>query len=73
MNTDLGPIAARLQDDLRQTAEKQAPTLEHINDALQRLDNGEFGYCERCSAPIALSRLMKNPAARYCTNCVPDE
>jgi DnaK suppressor protein len=37
--------------------------------ALQRIDEGSFGTCERCSEPIAEKRLEALPFARYCIDC----
>lgn len=40
-----------------------------VNDALIRLDNGEFGICESCGRPIILKRLDAVPWTRYCRAC----
>ena len=40
-----------------------------VNDALIRLDNGEFGICESCGRPISLKRLDAVPWTRYCRDC----
>ncbi len=37
--------------------------------ALQKIDDGSFGTCERCSEPIAEKRLDALPFARYCIDC----
>jgi DnaK suppressor protein len=37
--------------------------------ALQKIDEGGFGACERCSEPIADRRLEALPFARYCIDC----
>ena len=34
-----------------------------IDEALERITNGEFGYCEETSEPISLSRLEARPIA----------
>jgi RNA polymerase-binding transcription factor DksA len=38
-------------------------------DALRRIDDGEFGVCERCRQPIADERLEAMPHTRYCVAC----
>lgn len=38
-----------------------------VNDALQRLEEGSFGYCEDCEEPITEKRLQAIP---YCTTCI---
>lgn len=37
--------------------------------ALQKIEDGSYGTCERCSEPIAEKRLDALPFARYCINC----
>ncbi|MGV8948872.1 MAG: TraR/DksA family transcriptional regulator [Candidatus Paracaedibacter sp.] len=39
---------------------------QEIEDALQRIDEGVYGYCEETSEPIGLKRLLALPYARYC-------
>ncbi|SDM48378.1 transcriptional regulator, TraR/DksA family [Fictibacillus solisalsi] len=40
--------------------------LKSINEALKRIDNGEYGYCKTCGQPIAAERLEALPATAYC-------
>ena len=37
-----------------------------IDDALLRIELGQYGLCEECGRPIELERLEVQPAARYC-------
>lgn len=39
---------------------------QDIESALQRIDDGVFGYCEETGEPIGLKRLLAIPYARYC-------
>lgn len=43
--------------------------LLEIDDALQRLDNGDFGSCANCNTEITKARLRALPWAKYCINC----
>lgn len=43
--------------------------LEQIEAALRRLDEGTYGKCANCDAPIAASRLKVLPAALLCIKC----
>jgi DnaK suppressor protein len=43
--------------------------LREVVTALQKIDDGSFGACERCSQPIAEKRLDALPSARYCIAC----
>jgi DnaK suppressor protein len=43
--------------------------LREVTSALQKIEDGSFGTCERCSESIADKRLDALPFARYCINC----
>jgi DnaK suppressor protein len=43
--------------------------LRDVVAALQKIDNGSFGSCERCGEAIADKRLEALPFARYCIDC----
>ena len=43
--------------------------LRRIDQALKRLDAGEYGLCTRCREPIAEARLRALPFAVCCRQC----
>lgn len=43
--------------------------LSEIHAALQRLEDGSYGICERCTEPIPWQRLEVLPMSRLCTPC----
>jgi len=43
--------------------------LQAIEEALQRLENGTYGICERCGQPIDPARLEVIPEATLCIKC----
>jgi RNA polymerase-binding transcription factor len=43
--------------------------LSEIVAALERLETGSYGICERCDDPIPLERLEVLPMTRLCTPC----
>ena len=43
--------------------------LDEIDAALQRLEDGSYGICERCVEPILWERLETLPMSRLCTTC----
>lgn len=43
--------------------------LELIDEALQRIEAGEFGDCINCGEPVQEKRLEAVPWARYCLRC----
>jgi DnaK suppressor protein len=40
-----------------------------INEALERIDDEEYGSCQNCEKEINPKRLDAIPWARYCLNC----
>ena len=43
--------------------------LKDVSEALERIENSEYGFCERCEEPIPEKRLRAVPWARYCVTC----
>ncbi len=43
--------------------------LRLINEAIDRLNNGDYGTCLRCEEPIPQRRLEVIPWAKYCVHC----
>jgi DnaK suppressor protein len=43
--------------------------LQQVRRALERLDAGIYGDCAECGEPIALQRLLAEPAAERCASC----
>jgi len=43
--------------------------LQLVQDALERLDNGEFGICTACGGEVQQKRLDAVPWARHCIEC----
>ena len=43
--------------------------LSEVEAAIDRLEKGTYGRCERCGQPISPSRVEAKPAARRCIAC----
>ena len=43
--------------------------LYNIEEALRRIEDGSYGKCQDCGAPIALPRLKRLPYTRLCIEC----
>nr|WP_201468859.1 TraR/DksA family transcriptional regulator [Microbacterium hydrocarbonoxydans] len=52
-----------------QTAAAHRLTITQISAALDRVDTGTYGRCERCGEPIAPARLEVVPHASACIDC----
>lgn len=45
---------------------KLSTLLREVDSALQRMDDGSYGFCEECHEAVEQERLMANPLCRYC-------
>lgn len=49
--------------------ERERNFLTQINNALDRIADGEYGYCLNCGNPIKKKRLEARPMAAECIEC----
>lgn len=54
-------------------ASSEQDLLNQIDEALQRIEEGNYAVCETCSKPIAQKRLLAVPYARFCIKCQSEE
>lgn len=45
------------------TRDRERKLLKKVQAALQRIENGDYGYCEETGDPIGVARLMARPTA----------
>jgi DnaK suppressor protein len=78
MGVGSGNLDGNFADSSQVTAERGelealagtlSETLEEIESALTKLDDGTYGRCEECGGAIAEARLEAMPAARLCITC----
>ena len=50
-------------------ASKSGRLLYHIDEALRRIKDGNFGKCQECGEDISAARLEAVPHARLCIAC----
>jgi len=61
---------ADIQDDIEfALIQMKSETLNKINDALTRLEQGDYGNCFDCGSEIAEKRLRALPFAVRCKDC----
>lgn len=61
---------ADIQDDIEfALIQMKSETLHRIEEALQRLEDGKFGYCFECGDEISERRLRALPFAVRCKDC----
>jgi len=60
-----------LQDQAMASAlsRRRGVQLERIAAALERIDEGNYGVCLKCSNPIPTERLDFDPTAFFCPEC----
>lgn len=62
---DLGTETFDRERDLSILEQVEAE-LGYVEDALGRLEQGNYGICEACGKPIGEERLKALPASRFC-------
>ena len=62
-------VASYDKNALHQQAELASRQLRMLDDALHRIDAGDYGECTMCGKEIAFARLEAIPWARYCVDC----
>ncbi len=50
-------------------SENESRQLTLINEALERIEDDEYGLCQNCENEINPKRLNAVPWARYCLDC----
>ena len=67
---DLEHSDADIQESLeRALLQMRAETLTRVDEALVRLDAGQYGFCRECESEIAEPRLRALPFAVRCQAC----
>jgi len=49
--------------------DRESKLIKKIKKALERIDNGTFGICEKCGEEISLKRLAARPVTTQCIDC----
>ena len=51
------------------TRDRERKLTKKINQSLDDLDSGDYGYCESCGTDIGIRRLEARPTANLCIDC----
>jgi DnaK suppressor protein len=51
------------------TRDRERKLIKKIDEALGRIDDHEYGYCEACGVEIGIRRLEARPTATLCIDC----
>lgn len=49
--------------------DRQRKLINKIEESIQSIDNGDYGYCEECGIEIGIRRLEARPTATLCIDC----
>ncbi|MBC8200001.1 MAG: RNA polymerase-binding protein DksA [Desulfobacteraceae bacterium] len=49
--------------------DRENKLIKKIKKALDRIDNGTFGICEKCGEDISIKRLKARPVTTQCIEC----
>ncbi len=52
--------------------DREREKLRNIDEALLRIEDGDYGICEECGCDIPIGRLRAMPFAHYCVKCKED-
>jgi len=49
--------------------DRERKLIKKIDEAIGRIEAGEYGYCDSCGVEIGLKRLEARPTATMCIDC----
>lgn len=64
-----GAMAAEADDETIAMLHHEQSELAATRQALDRIDSGDYGFCQECGEPIGLARLEVVPQAHLCVSC----
>ncbi len=51
------------------TRDRERKLIKKIDESLEAIESGEYGYCEACGVEIGVRRLEARPTATMCIDC----
>lgn len=49
--------------------DRERKLINKIDEAIQKIDNHDYGYCDECGIEIGMRRLEARPTATLCIDC----
>ena len=49
--------------------DRERRLIKKINETIDKIKSGDYGYCESCGIEIGLERLQARPTASMCIEC----
>jgi DnaK suppressor protein len=66
--TDRATQESEFSLELR-TRDRERKLIKKIDEALNSISSGDYGYCETCGIEIGIRRLEARPTATLCIDC----
>ena len=66
--TDRASLESDRNFELR-IRDRERKLIGKIREALERIEDGEFGFCESCEEEIGFARLKARPVTTMCIDC----
>lgn len=66
--TDRATQESEFSIELR-TRDRERKLIRKIDEALRRLDDDDYGFCDQCGTEIGIRRLEARPTATLCVDC----
>ena len=66
--TDRASLESDRNFELRMR-DRERKLIAKMQEAIKRIDDGEFGICEVCGGPISEKRLLARPVTTLCIDC----
>ena len=51
------------------TRDRERKLIKKIDESLETIDTGDYGFCETCGVEISIRRLEARPTATQCIDC----
>jgi DnaK suppressor protein len=51
------------------TRDRERKLIKKIEESIQNIENGDYGFCESCGIDIGIRRLEARPTAVLCIDC----
>lgn len=51
------------------TRDRERKLIRKIDEAMERIDDDDYGYCDTCGVEIGIRRLEARPTATLCIDC----
>lgn len=51
------------------TRDRERRLIKKIDESLENIESGDYGYCESCGIEIGIRRLEARPTATLCIDC----